>query len=99
VSVSGSGSKGQLLRRARTVLAWIAISGAVSVFLATWAIEPRYPTELARLGGPRAPEWMYTWRVTSLYVALLSTLLSLPRWQAIVALLAVITYAFFFAAV
>jgi hypothetical protein len=34
-----------------------------------------------------------------MYVALASIVLSLPRWQGIVALLVVIAYAFFFAAV
>lgn len=87
------------LRRYRTILAWVSLAATASLFLATWVIEPRFPTELARLGGPRAPEWLYTWRVASGCIALMTSLLSLPRWQAVVALLGIIGYAFFFAAV
>jgi hypothetical protein len=99
VSVSPHDPKWQKVRRVRTILAWLALVAITSLFVATWAIEPRYPTELARLGGPRAPEWMYTLRGASLFVALPCALLSLPRWQAIVALVGVVAYAFFFAAV
>jgi hypothetical protein len=85
------------LRIPRTILAWLAVAAVTSLYVSTLVIEPRYPTNLAYAGGPRAPEWMYVWRVASLYVAGITSLLSLPRWQSLVALLALFVHAFFFA--
>jgi cytochrome c-type biogenesis protein CcmH/NrfG len=99
VTAVDTSSKWADLRPYRTILAWIAVGATASLFLATWAIEPRYPTELSRLGGPRAPEWMYTWRLASGCIVLVTSVLSFPRWQSIVALLGLIGYAFFFGGV
>lgn len=99
MTLNGTSKKWTYWKRTRVIIAWVALGAAVSLFLATWAIEPRYPTELARLGGPRASSWTVVWRVASLCVASVSIVLSFPRWQSIVALLGVIAYAFFFAGV
>jgi hypothetical protein len=80
--------------KVRNVATQLIAPMIVSLFVATYFIESRYPTYISATGGPRGPEWMYHWRVLSALMVLVFSLLSLPRWQSFAGLLSLIFLAY-----
>ena len=75
--------------------AWVALGAAGSLFLVTMVIFYKYPYAYYVPSPPAAPRWMFSWRNGSLLLGLIASLISLPKWQSLVALPAVILLFFF----
>jgi hypothetical protein len=71
--------------------AWIVLPAFVSFYIAQRVMLNQYPPVYM---APRPPEWLLLWRNFSLCIALLSGLIGLPRWQAILGLLATVLFLF-----
>jgi len=77
--------------RVRRVAVWIVLPAFVSFYIAQRIMLEKYPpVQMA----PRVPEWVLLWRNVSLIIAVLSGLIALPRWQAIVGLLLTLLFVF-----
>ena len=76
---------------ARRVLAWAALASAASGLIAA-AISSRYPHAVRPPhaldpGAPRFVAWLEQWLGLSLSCSLVAAVLSVPRWQSLVAIL------------
>ena len=73
------------LRKAHHGAAWLSLLSAMSMFLADYEIKG-YPGAVGYNGGPMPPVSVYQWRLLSLVITGILGLVSLPRWQSIIAL-------------
>jgi hypothetical protein len=73
------------------VAAWIALAAFISFYLAQRSLLAKYPPIYL---APRPPGWLLLSRNISLYVALGAGLVGLPRWQAILGLVATLCFYF-----
>jgi hypothetical protein len=80
--------------KVRSRALWLIAPTVVSLFVSSYVIESNYPGEISSVGGPRAPEWMYYWRLSSLLLLLLFSLVSLPRWQSFAGLVCILIFFF-----
>ena len=78
----------------RPAASWLIALAVISLFISSYAIESHYPGEISSVGGPRAPEWMYYWRLSSLLLLLLLSLVSLPKWQSFAGFVCVVIFFF-----
>lgn len=78
------------LMATRTLAAWIALAAAVSLAIVIAIIYYKYPYANYVPSPPNKPLWMVTWRNVSILTGLIAGLLSLPKWQSLVAILAVV---------
>ena len=65
------------------------------MFIVTMVIFFQYPYAYYVPSPPAAPRWMFSWRNWSLIGAVIASLISLPKWQSLVALPTVILLGFF----
>ena len=79
----------------RRVAAWIALGAAGTLFIVTMVIFFEYPYAYYVPSPPAAPRWMFSWRNWSQIVAVIASLISLPKWQSLVALPATVLLFFF----
>lgn|GEM_PF-2587138 len=70
----------------RYIIAWISLAAAASLLVVTLVIDSRYPYPYYVPSPPAAPRWMFSWRNWSLVLGVIASVLSLPKWQSLVAL-------------
>lgn len=85
------------LFKIRTVASWLSIFAFISLFTAGYILSTKYGETRWREieNRPRLLEWLLLWRNYSLILALLSGIISLPRWQSLVGLSLTILYTYF----
>lgn len=85
------------LSKTRTVAAWTALLAFVSMFVAENLLTTKYSGGPWPEGMPRPSllEWLLIWRNVSFIVALVTGLISLPRWQSLVGLSLTLVYTYF----
>src|SRR5581483_2376981 len=79
----------------RKILAWLALAAAINALIATLIIYYQYPYAYYVPSPPAAPVWMDRWQVGSMLVGFVTSLISLPKWQSLVALPSVLLLFFF----
>lgn len=79
----------------RKLAAWIAIAATVSLAIVIAIIYYKYPYANYVPSPPGKPPWMVTWRNVSILTGLISGLLSLPKWQSLIAIPAIILLVLF----
>jgi len=68
------------------IAAWAALAAVISTLISTLIIRYKYPYAYYVPSPPAAPIWMGRWQVGGMLIGLIASLLSLPKWQSIVAL-------------
>jgi len=79
----------------RQISAWVALGASVSLLVVIAVIYFKYPYPYYVPSPPAAPRWMIGWRNWSLVSGFVASLLSLPKWQSLVALPATVLLFFF----
>src|SRR6266487_5659493 len=85
------------LSKMRTLAAWTTLLAFVSMFVAENVLTTKYSGGPWPEGMPRPSlhQWLLLWRNASFIVALVTGLISLPRWQSLVGLSLTLAYAYF----
>jgi hypothetical protein len=79
--------------RVRSVAAWLVLPAFVSMFVANKQLNTKYPGPFpAYLPRPGELEWLLWWRNWSLIALVVCALVSLPRWQSLVGLGALLLF-------
>lgn len=80
--------------RCRTVAAWLTLAACVSFFIASRYVSGHYPA----MGyfGPRPPQSLLLWRNASLIAVAVCILISIPRWQSLLGIAALVVFFVFF---
>jgi hypothetical protein len=76
------------IKRVQGITAWLSLLSAIILFVADSTVK-KYPGAVGYQGAPMPPSWMFEWRYTSLILTSLLSLISIPRWQAWVCIVAV----------
>ena len=71
-------------------MAWTSLAAAASLFIVTAIVDWKYPYAYYVPSPPAAPRSMLSWRNWSLAVGIIASLVSVPKWQSLVALTVVI---------
>lgn len=86
----------RVVSRIRTVTAWLVILAFISLLVAEEMIRG-YPRPWpGHIPMPPALEWYIYWRNLSLLALAVLILVSIPRWQSLVAIAGLIIFFFFF---
>lgn len=76
---------------------WVALIAFFSFVIPHILIERFEPNAFKwAIGAPRPPSWQFAWRIISLFELMVASLLSLPKWRALIPLvlsLALLAYA------
>ena len=80
----------------RRIAGWGAIVATISLLILTVLIYEKYPYPYYAPSPPAAPRWIMSWRNVSFVIAIVAALISLPKWQSVVALLASIVSLLFY---
>ena len=78
--------------RSKTILAWIALSAFLSMFIAHQHLIHTYPYLAVSMPKSRGEQLTLMWRNYSLLVIVASSLPSLPRWPSLVAIIGTILF-------
>jgi len=85
-------------KQTRTIAAWFVLPAFVSMFIAHQQIlAPRYccmPWPIDAVNRP--PAWIFYWRNYSLLLVVIALIISLPRWQSLVATLGIVVFFFLY---
>lgn len=86
------------IARVRTVFGWLAIAALVSVVVANYQLKSQFPGGPwpSNIPRPASFEWLLWWRNWSIIAGAILGLLSLPRWQSVVALAGLLMFLFLF---
>jgi hypothetical protein len=92
-----SGIQPTWFHRIRSMAPWVALIAFFSFVIPHILIERFEPNAFKwAIGAPRPPSWQFAWRIISLFVLMVASLLSLPKWRALIPLvlsLALLAYA------
>ena len=80
---------------ARSIAAWVALAAVANFLMVTLVIFYKYPYAYYVPSPPAAPRWMISWRNWSFVLGLVTSLISLPKWQSLIALPLVLLLTFF----
>src|SRR5215510_13156771 len=88
----------RLFNTIRTVAAWTIIPAFLSMFIAHQQIlSPQYCCMPMPMDAPnRPPAWIFYWQNFSLLIVVVAILISLPRWQSLVGIGAMVLFLFFY---
>jgi hypothetical protein len=78
------------IQGARKLAAWVSLAAAVSVAIAIAIIYYKYPYAYYVPSPPAMPRWVLIWRNGSIVTGLVASLVSLPKWQSLVAIPSII---------
>jgi hypothetical protein len=79
----------------RKYLAWAIIPVFASLMIAHEILITKYPRTIGYSFAPEPPAWLLWWRNVSLFFVFLGSLLTLPRWQSFLGLLALGAFLYF----
>jgi hypothetical protein len=82
------------IMRGRTFAGWLVLAACVSFFIASRYVSGHYPA----MGyfSPRPPQSLLLWRNGSLIAVAVCILISIPRWQSLVGIAALVVFLLFF---
>ena len=76
----------------RKYIAYAVIPSIGSLALADRMMIDKFPGARVDLMAPQPPTWMVYWHVISFFALLITSLVSIPHWQAFVGLLALVGF-------
>jgi hypothetical protein len=89
------GKVSQGLSKARKIAAWTVIPAFFSLIYAHNILITKYPAPIDYYANSSEPQMVLWWRNASLLLVLFVSLLSIPRWQSFVGLLATGIFLYF----
>jgi hypothetical protein len=61
---------------------WLIFLAIINLLIADSIAESNFPREITYAGGgPKPPAWLANWGIISIWLVLLLSLISLPKWQ------------------
>lgn len=88
----------RMVSKVRAIAAWIIIPAFISMFVAHQSIlSDKYCCMPWPPGAPnRPPDWMFTWRNYSLLLVVAASIITIPRWQALVGIAGTLIFLFLY---